>query len=88
MHGEVAMISSGVRFPQRLPRPTVLVSEEEQDRAIGFPFHTMPRIDSQQHAPVTRKNTGHSTQTFRKSKEVSPREMSTSVIEAGRKASG
>lgn len=49
----------------------------------------MTRIDFQQHAPVARRNIrGHSTQIFHKIKKVSPREMSTSIIEARRKGSG
>jgi hypothetical protein len=37
--------------------PIALVSEEEWDRAIPiYPVHKMPRVDSQQHAPIAGRN--------------------------------
>lgn len=76
--------------PRVWSRPIALVSEEERDRAISvYPVHKMPRIDSQQHAPMARRNIEATAPRYSTKQRKFPQgRMPTFVIEAGKMTLG
>lgn len=65
------------------------MSEEEWDRAIPiYPVHKMPRVDSQQHAPIARRNIEAMAPISNKTKKFPQGRTPTLVIDAGKMTLG